>query len=170
MTKKKILLIIGILLILLTATVSSVGAQETPKARAILFYSPNCGHCHEVITTVLQPMMAQYGDSLLILGIDVTVESGSALWGAAMEEIGYPTDQAGVPFMLVDDQVMVGSAQIPDEFPGMVEEALAGEGIPLSRVHAAARPGAPTPRWRRGRPSSTIRLRRRRCSARPGAA
>ncbi|MFN2145248.1 MAG: vitamin K epoxide reductase family protein [Anaerolineales bacterium] len=124
-----LLLLLLTILLLLSLTISAASAQEQPKVRAILFYSPTCPHCEYVITEVLIPMLDQYGSQIIILGIDISSQTGSELFMATVEETGFPMDQAGVPFLVVADQVMVGSGQIPDEFPGLVEEAFAGDGI-----------------------------------------
>lgn len=153
MTKKKVLFIISILLVLLAVTVSSAGAQEAePVVHAILFYSPTCGHCEYVITQVFPSIFEEYGEQVEILlvnaydpndpgvyllsnnlveahEIDNTVQSGQALFLAYLEEIGVPSDQTGVPFMVVSDGFMIGSQQIPDEFPGLIAQGLSGDGI-----------------------------------------
>ena len=124
-----LLLLLLITILLLSLTISAASAQDQPKVRAILFYSPTCGHCEYVITEVLPPLFDKYGDQLLILGIDISTEAGSNLFIATIGETGFSMDQAGVPFLVVGDQVMVGSGQIPEEFPGLAADALAGEGI-----------------------------------------
>ncbi len=131
MNIKKIIPVLLILILLLSLSLSTAGAQEElPKARAILFYSPTCPHCEKVITQDLPPLFEEYGDQLLIIGVDITVETGSALFVAALEHIDYPLDEAGVPFLLIGDQVMFGSVQIPEELPNLVADSLAGDGIP----------------------------------------
>jgi thiol-disulfide isomerase/thioredoxin len=76
----KFLHILYILLIgLLFSPVASVQAQteaDTPVVRAILFYSPSCGHCEYVIQQTLLPLVDQYGEQLQIVAIDVTQPEG----------------------------------------------------------------------------------------------
>jgi len=95
--------------------------------RAVLFYSPSCGHCHLVITELLLPMMEKYGDQLQIIGIDISTEDGGAIFSATLQAHGI--QQGGVPFLLVGDHILVGSLDIPDKFPGLVEEYLAQGGV-----------------------------------------
>ena len=45
---------------------------DLPVARAVLFMSPACSHCHYVITELLMGMAEEYGDRLEIVLIDVT--------------------------------------------------------------------------------------------------
>jgi uncharacterized membrane protein len=107
----------------------SVAFAQAPVVRAVLFYSPTCGHCQHVIEEVLPPLFETYGDQLQIVGIDVTVAEGSALYASATDALGVPEDRRGVPMLFVGDVVLVGSAEIPDVFPGLIEQGLAQGGI-----------------------------------------
>ena len=97
--------------------------------RAVLFYSPTCPHCHTVINETLLPMMEQYGERLEMIGIDITQPGGAALYEASTEQFKVPAEMQGVPRLVVGDRFMVGSLQIPQEFPGIVEQGLASGGI-----------------------------------------
>jgi uncharacterized membrane protein/glutaredoxin len=97
--------------------------------QAVLFYSPSCPHCHQVATECLEPMLADYGDQLEIVAIDTSQPSGSELYHAAVERYEIPSGRRGVPTMVVGDVVLVGSREIPDRFPTIVEEGLAAGGI-----------------------------------------
>jgi hypothetical protein len=49
----------------LVSPFTSAHAQtDPPTVRAVLFYSPTCGHCEYVITNTLLPMIEKYGDQL----------------------------------------------------------------------------------------------------------
>ncbi len=126
---KKSFLILSLLVILLSFSVLTASAQDAPVVRAILFYSPYCQHCEYVINTVFPPLFDEYGDQLLILGVDVSQEWGSTLFNDTITEIGYPEDQTGVPFLMVADQVLIGSAQIPEEFPDIIASGISDGGI-----------------------------------------
>ena len=102
---------------------------EAAVVRAILFYSPSCGHCHYVITELLIPMVEEYGDQLQIIGIDISEPDGSAIFSATLETFDIPMELAGVPFLVIGDQVLIGSQDIPDRFPGLVEIHLAQGGV-----------------------------------------
>lgn len=104
-------------------------AQDTPVVRAILFYSPYCQHCEYVINSVFPPLFDEFGDQLSILGVDVSQDWGSALFSNTLTALDYPPDQAGVPFLVVGDQVLIGSAQIPEEFPDIITAGIADGGI-----------------------------------------
>jgi uncharacterized membrane protein len=117
------LLIASLALILLGAPV----VQAAPAVvRAVLFYSPTCGHCHQVITEDLPPLLEKYDQQLHIIGIDVTQPEGQVLFQAAIER--FHLEQAGVPTLVVDDEVLIGSLEIPQRFPGLIEKYLAQGG------------------------------------------
>jgi len=103
---------------------------------AVLFYSPACGHCQIVINQTLLPLIDQYGDQLSIVGIDATTSSGSALFSAALQYFNLET--SGVPFLVIGDTYLVGSINIPQQFPGMIEEYLAQGGVDLPAIPGLA--------------------------------
>jgi uncharacterized membrane protein/thiol-disulfide isomerase/thioredoxin len=115
----------SLVFLLVFLLVSPARGQEA-VVRVVLFYSPSCGHCHLVITELLLPMMEEYGDQLQIIGIDIATQDGGAIFNATLQAHGL--QQGGVPFLLVGDHILVGSLDIPEQFPGLVEEYLAQGG------------------------------------------
>ena len=101
--------------------------NEQPVVRAVLFYSPSCGHCHMVIEETLPPLLDQYGDQLQIIGIDVTQPQGQILFIAAGSM--FKLESVGVPFLVVGNEYLVGSLDIPEQFPGLIEKYLAQGGV-----------------------------------------
>jgi uncharacterized membrane protein len=126
----------------------AAGAQtdDGPVVRAVLFYSPNCGHCHHIINELLLPMLDEYGDRLQVIGIDVSQSAGSYLYETTIQQYDVVKERRGVPTLVIQDLVLVGSQEIPDQFPSLVEEGLAAGGIDwpaipgLDRLLAAAQP------------------------------
>ncbi|MCP5094483.1 MAG: hypothetical protein GY943_02895 [Chloroflexi bacterium] len=106
-------------------------AQETdePVVQAVLFYSPTCPHCHEVINNFLIPLMEEYGDQLEVLGIDVTTEAGSYLYNNAIAFYEIPENRLGVPALIYEDIHLVGSSEIPNQFPDLLEAGLTKGGV-----------------------------------------
>lgn len=103
-------------------------AQLTePIVHAVLFYSPSCGHCEYVITEVLPPLMQKYGSQLQMIGFDVSHPQGQAMFYAALERFGL--EQPGVPLLVIDNITLVGSQEIPDKFPQLIESYLKLGGV-----------------------------------------
>ncbi|MFO8037302.1 MAG: vitamin K epoxide reductase family protein [Anaerolineales bacterium] len=126
-TRKKVLIAL-VLLALFCASFQPVHAEE-PVVRAVLFYSSNCPHCLEVINDVLPSLDKQYGRQLQVFGIDAGTEEGSRIYNAAIEAFNIPENRVGVPTLIVGDHVLVGSNEIPQQLPTIVEEGLASGGI-----------------------------------------
>lgn len=117
------LLIVGLALTFLAAPV----VQAAPAVvRAVLFFSPSCGHCHLVMTETLPPLHEKYGQQLHIIEINITHPEGQALFQAAIQRFNLAG--AGVPTLVIDDVVLVGSLEIPERLPGLIEKYLAQGG------------------------------------------
>lgn len=128
-------LLIALMMLVLPAVTH---AQADPVVHAVLFYSPSCPHCHDVINNDLPPLMERYGEQLLILGVDVSQAEGAALYNAMRQALGVPDTRVGVPTMVVGDTVLVGSGEIPQLFPGIVEQGVSGDGIPWPAIPGLA--------------------------------
>ena len=128
------LIVLGLLLLLLLV-VMPLGAQEAPSAAepvvyAVMFYSPSCPHCHTVMDRDVPQWKDEFGDQIQILYIDVRGQEGSRLIYAACDELGVPRERCGgVPMMVIGDQVMFGSVDVPARTPQLVRSGLAAGGI-----------------------------------------
>ena len=115
------------ILFIATRFFSLQSSDEQAIVRAVLFYSPACGHCHLVIQETLPPLARQYGEQLQIVGVDVTQPQGQALFESARKLFGLET--TGVPFLVVGNEYLVGSSDIPNKFPLLIEKYLAEGGV-----------------------------------------
>ena len=143
-------------------------AQDTgtqPAVRALLFYSPTCPHCEKVIQEILPPILQEYGQHLKIVAINTSLPEGQDLYQAAVAFYQIPNDRLGVPTLIVNDVVMVGEAEIPVQFPGLVADGLAAGGtawpeIPgladvIAGVTFSAQPNGSTPTGEQGNSASS---------------
>lgn len=117
--------IIGIVFALFT--VGNARAAD-PIAYGVLFFSPTCPHCHIVMEQVLPPLQEHYGAQLQILNVDVTQPDGQTLYQSMYTTFKLTEDRLGVPALVFGDTVMVGSAEIPSQLPGLIVSALAAGG------------------------------------------
>lgn len=132
--KRKGLLQVVVMVLLLGMQVSVVVAQQ-PVVYAVLFFSPSCGHCHQVITEVLPPLQQAHGDQLQMLYVDVSQPGGSTLFHAACAAFDVPDDRCGyVPALVIDNTVLVGGRDIPEQLPALVEDGLAAGGLDLPPI------------------------------------
>ena len=127
-------------------------SAQAPVVRGVLFFSPTCGHCQYVINELLLPVWfphyggepewrydASLGDeaafylvtngTLEVLMVNRDAPAGREFYDASAEALAIPQERRGVPRLVVGDTYLVGSAEIPEQFPGMIEAALAAGGI-----------------------------------------
>ena len=127
--------------------------DEDAVVRVVFFFSPTCGHCEYVINDVLPGVFEQYGGepsvffdeslppeevafyemtngTLDILFADVQVDAAAGLYESDSDRLNVPDNRMGVPRLVVTDDYYVGSAEIPEELPGIIEAGLEVGGIP----------------------------------------
>jgi uncharacterized membrane protein len=104
--------------------------EAAPAAvRAVFFYSPTCPHCEYVIKNTLPPLEAQYPETLLLAKIDVTTTDGGKLYQTMAERYQLPDERRGVPALVIGDLVLVGSQEIPEKFPALIQTGLTKGGV-----------------------------------------
>ena len=123
------LLILGFLFssLLAVSPVSATQEPSQPVVQVVLFYSPSCGHCQYVITETLLPLLEQYGEQLVIVGVDISLSGGQVLFYTVLEY--FNQEQGPVPFLVIGDTFLIGSGEIPEKFPGLIEQYLALGGL-----------------------------------------
>ncbi|GAB4419405.1 MAG: vitamin K epoxide reductase family protein [Anaerolineales bacterium] len=100
-----------------------------PVVHIILFWMNGCPHCHEVLDNILPPLQEKYGTQLDILLVEVVgMDDVNRLYDIAAT-YGYSRDQVGVPFLIIGEDVLIGSQQIPKELPSLIEFHLAQGGV-----------------------------------------
>ena len=102
--------------------------------RAVLFWSETCPHCHQVLNETLPPLQEKYGKQLEIRTIELSDPANRELWAAALEMYKVPPERRGVPMLFIGDKVLVGSAEIPDQLPGLIEQYLAAGGVDFPAI------------------------------------
>lgn len=118
-------------LALFSSAMPASAQSGQPVVRGVLFWSATCPHCHYVIDEVLPPLQAKYGDQLDIVMVELNSQESADRFYAAGAALGVARDHMGVPMMIVGDHLMMGSAQIPDELPGLIESYLASGGVDI---------------------------------------
>ena len=121
-------LILTAMLVMLLLAPMAVAAQES-VVRAVFFYSPTCPHCEKVIMEDMPPLADRYGDQLRVLYIDVSTQLGQSLYQSAIQSLEIPEERLGVPTLVVGERVLVGSLEIPQELPMMIDRGLEQGGV-----------------------------------------
>lgn len=145
-----------IILAIIVPIAAPASADDGPVVQAVLFYSPSCGHCHKVIQEDLPLLYEKHnsqeewfivgelpdeesgelpsivglmGDTLQILYINVASPLGSELFGNALIQFEVPENRYGVPNLFIGETELVGSLEIPELLPGLIDEALEQGGV-----------------------------------------
>lgn len=110
------------------SSIEASGPQQS-VVHAVMFWMDGCGNCQYVLAEVLPPLQSKYGDQLEIFLIELkTAEDIDRLYQTAAA-FGIAKKEVGVPFLVIGDQVLKGSTQIPAELPGLIEQYLAQGGV-----------------------------------------
>lgn len=133
------------------------GPLQNAVVRAVLFYSPSCPHCHTVIRDHLPGMFERFGGpgrvyfdagtpeaerafflvsngELEILLVNVAQPEGNLLYRQTAEALAIPEERLGVPRLVIRDSVLVGSFEIPEYLPALIEEARTSGGVDWPRI------------------------------------
>lgn len=124
-----IFILLAAMLLSLFAPITVHAQNAEAVVRAVLFYSPTCPHCAMVIQESLPPLFAKYNTQLEIIGIDVSSQEGAMLYQAAITQFQIPEGRLGVPTLIIDNTVLVGSLEIPEQLPGLIEHYLSQGGV-----------------------------------------
>lgn len=121
-------LVLCLFLILLVPAKGNAQELE-PVAHAILFYSPSCSHCHEIIQEYFPALFEEFDKQLEIIRIDISEPIGEKLYFSAVQSFSVSDDRLGVPTLIIGNTVLVGSIEIPNQFKELVEKNLAEGGV-----------------------------------------
>jgi uncharacterized membrane protein/glutaredoxin len=119
-----------LLAVVLSGPTLPVRAQNTQTVvHAVLFWMNDCPHCHKVLDNVLPPLQEKHGEQLDILLIEVVdMDDVNRLYEVAAA-YSIHRERVSVPFLIIGEQVLIGSQQIPDKLPGLIEHYLAQGGV-----------------------------------------
>lgn len=154
----RILLLLSLTVLLLSAAAPSLAQtapDETPVVHAVFFFSPTCPHCELVIQQHLPGIFEESGGeptisfddsseavafylmtngTLEVLMVDASVEAGGDLYMADIERLAIPDSRKGVPRVDIGTTYLVGSSEIPDQMPSLVEAGLDAGGLPWPQI------------------------------------
>ncbi|MCJ7726793.1 MAG: vitamin K epoxide reductase family protein [Acidimicrobiia bacterium] len=133
------------------AVPGTASAQDQGTVKALLFYSPQCGHCEAVINDHLPGIFEDHGGAPVaasseatefgipftlssngtfeLLLVNVLTDPGAEMYDAASAEFQVPYEMMGVPRLILGDEFWVGSGDIPAVLPGLIEAGVAAGGV-----------------------------------------
>jgi uncharacterized membrane protein/thiol-disulfide isomerase/thioredoxin len=141
-----------ILLPVLPAAQKAHAQTGKPVVHAVLFNSPVCTFCREIVENELPPILQEYGDQLVVFIVDIDTDEGETLYHSAVQVYHV----SGVPLIIVADDALNG-INIPKYLPDLVDRYLAQGGadwpdIPGLEEYRSAAP--PTVTATAARPSN----------------
>ena len=133
--------IVQFLILLLAFCASPVQAQAPqPVVHAVMFWMDGCPHCEDVIANVLPPLQEKYGSQFDLFMIEVKgSQDVDALYRVAAS-YNIPKKQTGVPFLIIGDQVLVGSDQVREQLPVLIDDYLIRGGLDFPAKSNSRRP------------------------------
>jgi len=108
---------------------AACSAPAAPTVRAVLFWGENCPHCHQVIERDLPPLQERFGEQLEIKMIRLSDPAGYEMWAEVLAEFRVPRERQGVPMLVIGDDVLIGSYEIPEMLPALIERHLEAGGV-----------------------------------------
>jgi uncharacterized membrane protein len=98
---------------------------------AVIFYSPTCSHCSKLEKDVLPAIQQKYGKRLVILRLNVISAAGNRIYDKALERFHVTENRIGVPTLIIGETFLVGTVEIPEKLPVLIEAGLAKGGLDL---------------------------------------
>ncbi|MBN1147984.1 MAG: hypothetical protein JXA78_12070 [Anaerolineales bacterium] len=140
-----------------------------PVVHAVMFWMDSCPHCHYVLENVLPPIQEKYGEQFQIQLIElVGGEEAAALFQLA-DKLGIDEEDIGVPFLAIGDHALIGSKEIPEELPSLIDAYLASGGVDWPDIPGlvnASQTATPSPTTKTETPTTPAPL----ATERPAAA
>jgi uncharacterized membrane protein len=112
-----------------SASASDQAPQGESVVRAVMFWMDGCPHCEEVIQYVLPPLYEEYGDQFELFMIEVATTQDIEMLYQVAGSYSIPKEQTGVPFLVIGENVLVGSDQVQDQLPALIDEYIAQGGV-----------------------------------------
>jgi uncharacterized membrane protein len=132
------LLIFILLAATLTFSSAPAQAEAPPVVHAVMFWMDGCSHCHDVLDYVLPPLQEKYGGQLDILLVEVATMQDIEMLYQVARAYNIPKEETFVPFLILGEHVLIGSHQIPNELPKLIESYLAQGGVDLPSIPVLA--------------------------------
>jgi len=121
------------------ATPVSTASAGGPVARAVLFYSPACQHCRDLIRGYLPSLLDEYGSRLQILSVNAADPAGRKLFQAAVTKFDVPVRDRGVPAVVIGDHFLSGAVDVSEQLPMLVAQYLSEGGVGWPAVPGLSR-------------------------------
>ncbi|MCL5995475.1 MAG: hypothetical protein M1546_05390 [Chloroflexi bacterium] len=103
---------------------------QPATAKLVLFHSPTCPHCHDVINDILPPIRADYQGRIEIQMIDITFPANNVVYFKFQQR--HPGLVHAIPEMVIGDAVLIGTIAIRERLRNEIEACLVEGGCDWS--------------------------------------
>jgi uncharacterized membrane protein len=134
--RKSLILLITLLLVfpLPTRVIAAPAQSEQAIVHAVLFYSNGCPYCEQVLTGILPTVQNKYQTQLSILLIELATSKDVDNLYALAASFGLSKEQVAVPFMVIDQTVLVGVDEINSKLTGLIDQYLISGGVDFPNI------------------------------------
>ncbi|MFZ4802906.1 MAG: hypothetical protein ACOYLR_13390, partial [Chlorobium sp.] len=127
------------LLLILAVTWGCFFAVKSAMAKdhivyAALFYSPTCSHCAKLEREFLPTIEGKYGNKLVIVRLNVISAAGNKMYEKALERFKITENRIGVPTLIIGETFLVGTVEIPEKLPELIDAAISKGGLDLPEI------------------------------------
>jgi len=98
-----------------------VEAQQGPTVRMVYFYANDCEHCQVIMEDLLQPLQTEYGQGMAIKLIEISEPENYELMVRAEDVFEVPSEERGLPTLVIDGQVLIGEDEIRNQLPCLID-------------------------------------------------
>jgi len=103
-----------------------------PHVHLVIFYSQDCAECSPIVGAYLSDLLKKYGQQVEVHASDVGNSQSAQLLQALLAAYGVPPERAKQhPALLIDDQLLLGVAEIRTRLEPLIEAYLAIGGVEL---------------------------------------
>jgi len=106
----------------------TVHADQGPTVRMVYFYSTDCPHCKTVISDVLMPLQAEYGERMEIKMVEISTPDNYELMIRAEEALGASPGEWNLPTLIIDGQALNGEDAIREDLRCLLDTCLGAGG------------------------------------------
>lgn len=116
------------------AAALAVDVRAQPVVRFYYFYDSECDVCEETHRKVLEPLLATYGDQVVVDERDID-EEGNFVLLLGLEK-AFEVESVSIPEVFIGSDALIGGEQIRDQLRERIGHYLAEGGVDLPTVSA----------------------------------
>lgn len=129
MKRRFAVLLVLFAILLAPASVRAQSGADHPIVHAVMFWQAGCSHCEETINLTLPPIHEKYGAQFELLLIELKDMQDIELLYRVAASYGLPKQKTRVPFLIINNQVLVGSVDIAEKLPALIDDYLVQGGV-----------------------------------------